>query len=90
MQVIIEGKILALANINNNIDISVILTDVSYLADYRGYNIIDKDIYSLSIDDVVDTSKFLVADVFKNKFVKGVGVITKLIQVIDFDIDITD
>lgn len=90
MQVTIEGKILALANIDNNSYISVILTDVSYLADYRGYNIIDKDIYSLSIDDVIDTSKFLVADVFKGKFVKGVGVITKLIQVIDFDIDITD
>ena len=90
MQVTIEGKILALANIDNNNYISVILTDVSYLADYQGFNIIDKDIYSLSVDDVVDTSKFLVADVFKNKFVTGVGVITKLIQVIDFDIDITD
>lgn len=90
MQVTIEGKILALANIDNNSYISVILTDVSYLADYQGYNIIDKDIYDLSIDDVYDTSKFLVADVFKCKFIKGVGEITKLIQVIDFDIDITD
>lgn len=88
MYVTVEGYILALARVKKYNEEKIIRTYVKYECDYdASLETFSKDIEDITIDDVLYTDEYEVASVF-GKFTEGDSVLTEIIRVFDWSVDI--
>ncbi len=87
MYVIVEGYVLALARVKKYNEEKIIRTYIKYECNTTRYDTFDKDIQEIDINDVYAPDEYEVASVF-GKFTEGDSVLTEIIQVFDWSVDI--